>query len=343
MLSTLVTLTLLALATSGCLRDETRNGSSLWPAFQKVATEYYAASDDFLARERSQSDRDVAAMWRHAPRHNPVEATGRVADRWGRPTAGVRVEVAREEEEKPLGTGVTDEQGRFCIQLGTNRYRGLCLHVEAKGYEVCRSGGIYGGLVDYPIRLSATVDAKYMESLVAERDPERRLRALLEVLGDRQMGSLPLELLFPYLGSLRDDLRALISSDQFLKKDGRLFSPASSAASLLTYWCEPVDTELLRSRGLLNERLPNELVGFVGETGTTVEDVLAKHTASFAARKAPQPAYSNVVYSLDHSKALVQTHVMYAHWGYGYYLIMAHRNGQWQTVGQFHSLDEDYD
>ncbi|MBN2581711.1 MAG: carboxypeptidase regulatory-like domain-containing protein [Planctomycetes bacterium] len=304
---------------------------------EAVAVEYYAAAEDFLRRESVTMDRSGKAMWSPESVTNPEVATGRVEDCWGRPVAGVKVVIDTEETEIRMGEGTTDAAGRFRIRLNSTKYRGLGVEVLAEGYDRYAISGVYGGIVDYPVQLNRAVGKASLERLVGEPDAEQRLRMLLE------LKDVPLEMLFPYLGLLREDYRALIVSGRFNRLDSQLSSPASRAAGTLAYWCEPEDIELAKAHGLLLDKFAVRSRSFTELSGDSVDEILEKHRNEAQDSKAPWPAYSETVCSKDGSRALVEASMMYAHWGYTYYLVMARKDGRWQIVGQLDHMHMDFE
>jgi hypothetical protein len=305
--------------------------------YESVAAEYYGAAERFLWQESQVHARGNEAMWsREAPNH-PNVATGCVEDRWGRPVAGARLVVETESDGIRLGNGVTDSQGRFSVPLKTVAYRGLSLEVQARGFDRWAVSGIYGGLVNYPVRLNRVVDEGFLKRLVGQRDAAQRLRMVLE------LDEVSLEALFPYLGLLREDFRGLIASQRFNRPDSQLSSPASRAARTLMSWCEPEDDELIRTLGLPEDELLAPSEPFKALSGDSVDEILKKHRDESDESNAPWPSYSDVIYSKDGSRALVEASVMYAHWGYTYHLIMARKGGLWWLVGRFEHMRMHFD
>ena len=98
----------------------------------------------------------------------------------------------------------------------------MTLTVTKDGFTRWAIAGIYGGIVGYPVRLDRAIDKGFWKGLIDEKDQERRLWKLLEIVGDRQFDT-KIHDLFPHIGMLRDDLLHLVQSKAFETKDGTAF------------------------------------------------------------------------------------------------------------------------
>ena len=219
---------------------------------ETVAKAYYAQVQEAAEAEKKAGERDSRAMRSETP-PAPEVATGIVVDRQGRAIPGARVVIEREASDEVLGEGTTDELGRFEVTLSTQSYRGLTLTVTKDGFNRWAMGGLYGGIVDCRVRLDRVIDDTFWKAHNADRDGERRLWMLLEIVGDRQF-STEMHDIFPHIGALREELVRLVQSKAFDTKDGRFSSPAETACFLLAYWYDPAD-EPLFSKWLKNQKV----------------------------------------------------------------------------------------
>jgi hypothetical protein len=256
----------------------------------------------------------------------PANATGTVVNRRGNPVPNARVIVKMENQDKELGGGRTDEKGRFNMALKTASYHGLDLTVEADGYARWAMGSVYGGIVDYKVQLDRPVDEKLVTSLLAETDPEERLWMLLEITGPRQFG-LELKDIFAYIGLLREDLRGLILSKAF---DIGEESPAKKARELLFFWFDPADEELVKP-GPKGVTIPKEVKSkMLLETAACWGDI---HFASEKIQGQPPPhGFLPPILDPEEKHALVELHVMYAHWGYSQLLFINKQGDEWKLM-----------
>ncbi len=260
----------------------------------------------------------------------PKKAIGMVVDRQGRAIPGARVMIERESTNDVLGNGTTSATGQFQITLSTQSYKGLSLTITKEGFTRWAMGGLYGGIVDYRIRLDREVTDAFLKSLIDEKDKERRLWMLLDLVGDRQFAK-EIRDLFPHLGMLRNDLLDLVRSKVFGTKDGRHSSPAERACFFLAYWYDPADEPLFK--GWLKDQRHVEYPKktLAGKTITEVCQQWADH--HFVGKKPEDRTFHTFGKpSLDPTgnHALVEFWVEYKHWGYTQLLVLTKQQGKWQ-------------
>ena len=199
---------------------------------EATAKSYYAPLREHQKHKKEASDRSNDAIWAKSLKP-PAVATGLVRDKFDQPVPNAEIVVAKEESSNDiLGKANTDAMGRFSIPLKNGAYRGLAFTVTAKGFDRWAIAGIYGGLVDYPVRLDHPIDDAYFAAINAETNRSRRISMLMDLVGMRQMGSPELSLVYPRLGTLRQDLLAVAQSSTFTAKDDREDSPARRARHL---------------------------------------------------------------------------------------------------------------
>jgi hypothetical protein len=182
---------------------------------EKVAKAYYAQVQK-AAKEKA-GRRDSRAI--------PKMATGVVVDHQGKGISGASILVKDYATDAVHGEGATGSTGRFQITLPAKSHKGLTLTVTKDGFTRWAQAGFYGGIVGYRVRLDKEIDDGFLRSLSNEKDQERRLWKLLEIVGDRQF-STEMSDLFPHIGMLREDLLHLVQSKAFETKDGKQLSPA---------------------------------------------------------------------------------------------------------------------
>ncbi len=269
-------------------------------------------------------------MWSEMP-PTPKMATGAIVDRQGRPIPGASVVVERETSGEVLGKGTTDATGRFQITLSTQSYEGLSLTVTKGGFNRWALTGIYGGVVGHWVRLDREIDKGFLKKLNAERDQERRLWMLLELVGDREF-STEISDLFPHIGMLRDDLLRLVQCKAFEAKDGQSSSPADRARSLLAHWHDPADEPAFR--GWLKGQKGIEKPAKRKMVSKTIPEVCRQWADHHFGGRKPEDRTFNVLNEplLDPSgnHALVQFSVEYKHWGYSQMLVLTKQQGEWQ-------------
>jgi len=288
-------------------------------ALRRVAREYNALVTGAAVEDQVTSRRDQTAMW---DENFPVPgvATGRVVNRRGEPVAGALVDIETEETDKRLGRGWTDRAGRFQIPLATDKYRGLSLTVTADDYHRWAVGGIYGGVVEHRVQLDREVNRAFVDALLAEKDVERRMWMLLEVVGPREFG-MELKDIFSYIGRLRSDLHLLIRSGAFA---GGKEPPAKVAAWFLYCWEDPADAKLTKPEA---KRQVSLLADEKEISGETIEEVLEKWMPEHPDN--PPRNFSEPVMDAAGTHALVECYVHYAHWGYSRRAIMVRQNNRW--------------
>jgi len=257
-------------------------------------------------------------------------ATGTIVDRQGRTIPGARVVIEREASDEVIGEGTTDATGRFQITLFTQSYKGLTLTVTKDGFTRWAMGGLYGGIVDYRVRLDREVDDQFLKSLTGEKNKEKELWMLLEIIGDRQFSKETSDL-FPHLGVLRGDLLDLVQSKAFDAEDGRHSSPAETACYLLAYWYDPADEPLFRG-WLKNQKH----IGFPKKTlaGQTIAEVCTQWADHHFPGKKPEERTFNTfgkpLVDSTGDRALVEFWVEYKHWGYSQWLVLTKQQAKWQ-------------
>lgn|GEM_PF-1873961 len=294
-----------------------------------VAKAYYAEVQQATEAEKKSDERHSKAM-RSETLPMPKVATGLVVDRQGTTVPGARVVVEREASDEVLGEGTTNATGKFEVTLSTQSYRGLTLTVTKDGFNRWAMGGLYGGIVGCRVRLDRVIDDTFWKARNAERDGERRLWMLLEIVGDRQF-STEMHDIFPHIGALREELLQLVQSKAFDAKDGRFSSPAETACFLLAYWYDPAD-EPLFSKWLKNQKhIESPKKTLVGETITEVCTQWADH--HFPGKKPEERTFNTFGKPLVDSTgnhALVEFWVQYKHWGYSQWLVLTKQQAKWQ-------------
>ena len=296
-------------------------------AIEAAAKSYYARVREHEKREKAALDRGTEAMGDESFKP-PAVATGLVRDRFDEPVPNAKIVVAKEaSSDQALGEASTDATGRFRIPLKSNAYRGLTLTVTAKGFDRWACGGIYGGLVDYPVRLDRVVGDACFAAIRAEPDRSRRVSMLLDMVGTRQMGSPELPLLYPRLGALREDLLAIAQSASFAAKDDRGESPAERARRLLIFWFDPADEPLIRK---WVAQSPGRL-RLEDKSAATIEAVCAAYADWHFGHKKERTfnRFSEPLFGPDKDHALVEFEVRYADWGYSEYLVLLKQKDRW--------------
>jgi hypothetical protein len=299
-------------------------------AADRLAEKYYDAVNDFLLAEKAESDRDTKAIWdKTIP--VPATATGTVRSRFGGPVAEAEVAITPEEGEGVLGTGKTDAQGKFKINLSRDNYRGLAIEVKAKGFVRFGQSGLYGGLVGFMVVLDREIDDDRLAAVAAEKDPERRLEGVLELVAAREMSDLGIDKVFPYIGKLRDDLKTIIATRAFGRKDDRRESPADRALRLLAFWGDPADEALVAPwlKDNVHVAPPPQPIA-----GATIEEACRRYAdAHFGNKPADQrtlSVFGKPLYSLEKDRALIVFNVEYAYWGYSKYLVLVKEGDSWR-------------
>ena len=287
---------------------------------EKVAKAYYAQVQK--AAEEKAGRRDSRAM--------PKMATGIVVDRQGNAISGASVVIGRGVSDAALGEGTTDANGRFEITLSAQSYKGLSVIVTKDGFNRWAFGGIQGGIVGYRVRLDREIDKGFLKGMIDEKDQERRLWMLLEIVGDRQFAT-EIHDIFPHIGALRDDLLYLVQSEAFEAKDGRNSSPADRARSLLAYWHDPAD-ESVFGRWLKKQKHIKHPMDkkFVGKTVTEVCRLWADyHFDNEKPEDRTFNTFNESVLDPSGNHALVQFSVEYKIWGYSQVLVMTKQQSEW--------------
>ena len=261
----------------------------------------------------------------------PKQATGLVVDVQGRPVAGAAIEVSitdRSYHSVTIGSGATGPDGRFLLPLSTSEYGDLGLGVEAPGFEPWGWAGYPQGIRDERIVLGRKVDRAYLDSLQALNAAERSA-AVLEIAASDELPEI--EEMLPYLAALRPGLLELVrarTAAPATRRDGS--TPADHAASLLAYWAEPADDEILapwltRMRGLKDAP---------ALSGITILELCGRwRTVHFEREKVSKhPPFSyctDPVFDPDRVHGLLLFQVRYAYWGYNMYLVIRKEGERW--------------
>lgn len=166
---------------------------------------------------------------------------GQVIDAHGEPIAGARVGVVTE-QEVVVGSGVADAAGRYSFELGPHRREPLILKAEGEGFERWSGRVDREDLDGLTILLDRKVDAAYLEALRAVSDARDRAVRVHEILAVDDT-NFSIEVVFPYLGELREDLRAAAQRPARTLEGNRLL--ADRALQLLAFWGDPADQALL--------------------------------------------------------------------------------------------------
>ena len=264
------------------------------------------------------------------PSASPPHVTGIVVDRRGRPVASAQVVVQSWGEEQ-FGAGRTGADGRFDIQLTRKTDEDLGLTVTAPGFARWAVAGSYKPhqLVGYRVRLDRELGRDFMTALAAEPDPESRIWGLLEIVGDRQLG-FKVAAVFPYLGALRADLRAIVESKAFTRPDDppREGSPDDQARELLAYWGDPADEPLVGA-WMRVRRGVRSVPPFTGDDLFSVCGTYAQYTSQ---QEDVAPRFSCLEAAADaaRTRALYDLNVRYAHWGYTEHLVLKREGTAWK-------------
>lgn len=295
---------------------------------ERVAKAYYAQVQKAAVERDKAAKRDFKAVWSDTP-PTPKQATGVVVGRQGNaiPGAGVVIKAG----DAVLGEGTTNATGGFQIMLSTQSYAGLTLTVTKNGFNRWARGGIYGGIVGYWVRLDREIDDGFLKNLNDEKNQERRLWKLLEIVGDRHDPTKKQDL-FPHIGTLRDDLIQLVQSKAFEAKDGRRSSPADRACSLLAYWHDPADESMfmgwLKNQKHIKHPMDKKMAG------KTIPEVCKQWADRHFDNKKPEDrtlnSFSKPLLDPSGNHALVQFWVTYKHWGYSQVLVLTKQLGEWE-------------
>jgi hypothetical protein len=296
------------------------------PGLEGVAQAYYKEVRLAAERDKAAQDRSTRDLW-NPPPSNPRTATGTVVDLWGERVAGAAVVVRPETGDRVLGAGKTDDRGNFRVALSTAMYKGLTLEVTAPGFARWAVGGLYGGLVDQPVRMSREIDAAYFGAVAAEKDRGRRLRLLLDLVGNRQTGMPEPPEIYAQIGLVRSDLADLVRSKAFEQKDDPRQSPADRALWLLFFWQDAADADLFGTYAAANpacKRLDGR------DSGETADKACRAYAdAFFGAGQRTEHGFSTPVYGPDQDRALVEFTVRYAFWGYSQLLVLVKTGDRW--------------
>ena len=188
--------------------------------------------------------------------------------------------------------------------------------------------------------------ATELAALVAETDPAKWQPRVRELLQQRLDDKLDEVVVFPFLGGLRDKLRAVMDEPESQLADQRGFSRGSVARSLLALWSDPRDSALVTRWLGENKRFAEAAPP--GLTGSTIEQALAKwRDYHFAREGFANPAgrtanwLSTMAATDEH--ALCQHYVRYKVWGYTMQLVLTKEQGQWAVRIVMHTMTEHYD
>jgi hypothetical protein len=210
---------------------------------------------------------------------------GKVVDTHDGPIAGATVALTTA-EEAPVGGGTTDEDGAYDFALAPHRRESLVLSVEAEGFQPWSGWVGWERLDGVTVALDRTVDAAYLTALREVSDPEARRMRIDEILA-LDDANFSLYAVFPFLGELREDLRAATRRPTRIRTSGRLL--AERALELLAFWDDPADRDLVTpwraERGWFRDP-PEEVTA---ATTTELCDAWAK--AHFARESFRAPVY----------------------------------------------------
>ena len=264
-----------------------------------------------------------------APPSSPG-VTGIVVDRRDRPVVGAQVVVESWGDER-FGEGRTGDDGRFDIPLARKADEDLGLTVTAPGFVRWAVAATYEPheLVGYRVRLDRELGRDFMTTLAAEPDPESRIWGLLEIIGHRQL-DFKVAAVFPYLGVLRTDLRAVVESKAFTRPDDppREGSPDDQARELLAYWGDPADEPLVGA-WMRVRRGVRSVPPFTGDDLVPLCATYAQYTFQ---QEDVAPRFSCLEAAADaaRTRTLVDLNVRYAHWGYTEHLVVMREGTVWK-------------
>lgn len=181
----------------------------------------------------------ACASTRAVPQRTSI--AGQVIDAHGEPIAGARVAVVTR-QEVVVGSGVADSSGRYSFELGPHPRESLILGAEGEGFERW-SGSVESDRLDgLTIVLDRKVDAAYLEALRTVSDVQDRAWRIHEILALDDT-NFSFEVVFPYVGELREDLLAAAQRPTRTLEGRRLL--ADRALQLLAFWGDPADQALL--------------------------------------------------------------------------------------------------
>ncbi|HSK80332.1 MAG TPA: carboxypeptidase regulatory-like domain-containing protein [Thermoanaerobaculia bacterium] len=166
--------------------------------------------------------------------------TGQVIDAHGAPIVGARVALVTG-QRVPVGSGTTDAAGRYSFDLGPHPRESLILKAEGEGFERWSGWVGWDRLDGLTILLDRKVDSAYLEALRGVSNAPDRVWRIDEILAVDDT-NFSIEALFPYLGELREDLRAASQRSTRTLDHGDLL--AERALKLLAFWGDPADRAL---------------------------------------------------------------------------------------------------
>jgi hypothetical protein len=300
---------------------------------KEIANEYYKQIQQINEKRIELNELDRKALSNEkAP--VPTEATGKVLNIQGEAVENAEITISTEESDISLGKGKTDENGNFHIRLSQSDYRGLAIKVLKNSYRRTAFTGIYGGIVDYEVRLGREINESFLQELLNEKESKHKFWLLLEIIGSNDL-IYPIDadsIIFPYLGSLRPLMLKMLKSNLFEKWDDKISSPANRIICYLHLWHEPSDQAIIEQVKSIRAHQKIQFVENV--SAETIDEVCSRWAdMHFKQEKVERrPPYSCLIDAIDPTgkHALATFSVMYAQWGYSYKLILVKEGNIWE-------------
>lgn len=163
---------LLSISTAYCQGNAVENiKDTVGIQFKIIADEYYKQIKQINRKQNELSERSHRVM-SDEKFPVPTEATGKVLNIKGEPIENAEITITKEASDILLGKGKTDENGNFHISLNQSNYRGLTIEVLKNTYGRMALSGIYGGIVDYEIRLGRDINEFFFTRIVKRKKTE---------------------------------------------------------------------------------------------------------------------------------------------------------------------------